>query len=161
MANELFWARNVTGQDYRVSLVWWRRPRKEKWITVAQRSFLSAFEEWKEEWELERYPVVAEAAVWRGGLAALAFRPTLLINYSPDRPRRLKEETFREIVRQIVEQANLTKIIPLEEDDRLAAICHPHHQLVPKVGYRKTLLWRTVPQLILFEWPAGRPFLGD
>jgi hypothetical protein len=153
VANELFTARNVNGQDYRASLVWWRRPRPEKWITVAQRSLLSAFEEWKEEWELERYPVVAEAAVSRGGLAALAFRPTLIINYSPDRPWRLDEETFREIVRQIVEQANLVKIIALERDDGLEIICDPYH-LVPKIGYRKTFLWRTIPQLVLFEWPA-------
>jgi len=105
VANDLFTARNVNGQDYRVSIIWWPRqgPGRRKWINVARLSLLG-------EWEVERHIVVAEAAVWRGSLTALAFRPTLIINYEPDRPQRLNEVTFREIVREIAERANLVKL---------------------------------------------------
>ena len=104
MANELFTARNVNGQDYRVSIVWWRGSRKQ--INVAEPSLFEAFDQdWP--WEVNRHDVVAEAAVWRGRLTALFFRPTLIINYEPDIPQRLNEVTFREVVREIVERANL------------------------------------------------------
>ena len=166
MANELFTARNVNGHDYRVSIVWWREqgPGRRKWITVAQRSLLGKLgpllgEEFpgEGEWEVSRHIVVAEAAVWRGSLATLAFRPTLSINYEPDRPQRLDEDTFRDIVRAIVEEANLVKLTSLEEDAGLNAICHPY-RLVPIIWYRTTLLRRRIPHLMLFEWPADRTF---
>ena len=157
MANDLFMARNANGQDYRVSIVWWRGRRKR--IDVAQPSLFEAFEEgWP--WEVNRHDVVAEAAVWRGSLITLSFRPTLIINYEPDVPQRLNEVTFREIVREIAERANLVKLMAFKEDDGLQAICHPY-RLVPMIGYR--LLWprRRVPHLMLFEWPADRAFLSD
>jgi hypothetical protein len=82
---------------------------------------------------------VAEAAVWRGSLIPLSFRPTLIINYEPDIPQRLNEVTFREIVRKIVERANLVELAALKKDDGLGAICHPY-RVIPLIGYRKTLL---------------------
>jgi hypothetical protein len=155
--NELFTARNLTGQDYRVSIVWWRGRRKR--INVAQPSLFEAFEE-DAPWEVNRHDVVAESAVWRGSLIALFFRPTLVINYEPDIPQRLNEVTLREIVREIVERANLMKLTALKKDDGLEAICHPY-RVVPMIGYRTTLLQRRIPNLILFEWPADRAFLSS
>jgi hypothetical protein len=149
MANEPFTARNVNGQDYRVSIIWWRGSRK--WINVAQPSLLPGI------WEVERHAVVAEAAVWRGSLIALSFRPALIINYQPDIPQRLNEDTFREIVREVVEWADMVKLIALRDDPGLDVVCLPH-RLVPMIGYRKTLLRRRVPHLMLFEWPADRAF---
>jgi hypothetical protein len=150
--NELFTARNVNGQDYRVSIVWWRGRRKR--INVAQPSLMETWDEgWP--WEVNRHDVVAEAAVWRGSLMALFFRPTLSINYEPDIPQRLNEVTFREIVRVIVEQANLVELTALKKDDGLEAICHPY-RVVPLIGYRETWLKRRIPVLVLFEWPADR-----
>jgi hypothetical protein len=116
VANDLFTARNVNGQDYRVSIVWWRGRRKP--INVAEPSLFEAFDQdWP--WEVNRHDVVAEAAVWRGRLMALFFRPTLIINYQPDIPQRLNEVTFREIVREIVERANLVELTALKKDDGL------------------------------------------
>ena len=86
-------------------------------------------------------------------------RPTLIINYEPDRPQRLNEVTFREIVREIAERANLVKLTALIAADGIDAICHPY-RVVPIIGYRKTFLGRRLPHLMLFEWPADRAFLG-
>jgi hypothetical protein len=159
VTNELFTARNVNGHDYRVSIVRWRKQGsgRRKWITVAQRS--PARELLGEgEWEVSRHIVVAEAAAWRGRLSTLLFKPTLIINYESDRPQRLNENTLREILPAVVEEANLAKLTSFEEDDGLNAICYPN-RLVPMVGYRTTLLRRRVPHLLLFEWPADRAFL--
>jgi hypothetical protein len=136
VANEVFTARNVNGHDYRVSIVWWREqaPGRRKWIKVAQRSLAGLQGDGEDEWEVSGHIVVAEAAVWRGRLATLVFRPTLIINYEPDRPQRLNEDSFREIARAIVEQANLAKLTSLEDDDGLDAICHPY-RLEPMIGY--------------------------
>jgi hypothetical protein len=132
LANELFTARNANGQDYRVSIIWWGGSRK--WINVAQPSLLRAASvaRWPEagDWEVERHAVVAEAAVWQGSLIGLSFRPALVMNYQPDVPQRLNEATFREIVREVVEWADMVKLIALREDPGLDAICHPH-RLVP------------------------------
>ena len=92
---------------------------------VAQPSLFEAFEE-DAPWEVNRHDVVAESAVWRGSLIALFFRPTLIINYQPDVPQRLNEITFREIVREIVERADLVALMALKKDDGLEAICHPY-----------------------------------
>jgi hypothetical protein len=152
VVTDLFTARNVDGKDYRVSVVWWpdRRPEGREWISVARPSMLG-------EWEAESHTVVAEAAVWRNGLGALIFRPKLLINYEPDRPQRLNKVSFREIVREIIERADLVALASFEADNVLESLCHPY-RLIPIIGYRLSRLNRRIPHLMLFEWPADRAF---
>jgi hypothetical protein len=135
------------GHLVRASIVW-----RRKWIGVEEESLVPG------QTEIVKHIVLAEALIWRGGWFNLNFRPTLIISYRPEEPTNPDPKTFRELTLKIISNCDLSEVTTGKIDTHLHELCAPY-RIWPMFGYRRLITtFRRVPHVLLFGWPAGRPF---
>jgi hypothetical protein len=135
------------GRAYKASIIW-----KRGLIGLEERGLLPGTV------DITQHEIIAEVAIWRRGWLNLFLRPSLVICYEADRPPRISRPSFREIILEVLQNSNLPELANGKEE-YLLRLLKEKLRIWPIFGRRySTITKRPVPHLVLFEWPAGRPF---